>query len=136
VAQLTRAIQRIDKKEESTRECDRFEERTLSSATRATYAFNARGWTAARGTASCTFALREGDKVRQLVAEFDYFTGGDDYGDWGEECETGSLRFLELGADGEPGDPMRLREVPPEVFSEACLDVEAAVVSAGGKSAD
>lgn len=116
VRQLLRPVQRPDDTEASRRSSGRFSEQTLTSAVRASYAFGDLGWSTARGIATRDVVVH-GDAPTCTRVAFQYFAHGEDYGDWNQECETGELTFEAGGA------ALRMREVPPAVFSEACIDI-------------
>jgi predicted DNA-binding WGR domain protein len=144
VLQLMRPLHRPEAKEATDNSTDRFAEREFSSTIQLSYAFNARAWAASRGTASRTFELLEGDELTRVTAEFEYAKGMEDYGDMNGECTTGGLSFYSVRAESDPDQDddedgflwsfrkdkaLRLKEIPPSIFSEACFDVETVLAS-------
>jgi hypothetical protein len=117
IPQLARPVVTPAEDEAPARTSKRFSARTLNSAVRASYAFNALGWTTTGGTARRSVAIHDGAAERFTVA-FEYFADGEFYGDWNQECQTGALTF-----SATDDEPLRMREVPPALFSEACLDI-------------
>ena len=143
VLQLMRPIHRAVGKEGTEKSTDRFAKREFASTIQLSYAFNARAWAAARGTASRTFELLEGDAVVRVTAEFEYAADMEDYGDMNGECTTGDLAFYAVTADGGDDDEddfgygryyrkdkaLLLKDVPASIFSEACFDLDAVLSS-------
>lgn len=131
VLQLMRPIHRPEAKEANNKKTDRFSGREFSSTIQLSYAFNARGWAASRGTASRMF---DG-----ITAEFEYAANMEDYGDMNGECTTGDLAFFTVTDEVDDDDPfaryyrkdkaLPLKEVPPSIFSEACFDIDAVLSS-------
>jgi hypothetical protein len=111
--------------ERALRRSERFADRTLPSAVRASYALNAHGWVTRRGVATRTFPV-ERPPVARWLARFVYFEYGEAYGDWNQPCTTGALTFE------RDGEARQLQEVPAAVFSEACAGLDAALARASG----
>jgi predicted DNA-binding WGR domain protein len=146
VLQLMRPIHRALGKEGTEKSSDRFAKREFASTIQLSYAFNARAWAAARGTASRTFELLEGDAVIRVTAEFEYAADMEDYGDMNGECTTGDLAFYAVTPEGNGKDDdddddfgyaryyrkdkaLLLKDVPASIFSEACFDIDAVLSS-------
>lgn len=125
-AQLLRPVHRPASREETARYTARFSDKELENAARSSHALNRKGWATSSGTASREFVVYTGGEPQRVTAHFEYFKDGEYYGDWNVECHTGNLYFTTPGED----EGMQLRDVPPAVFSEACLVAES-IVAAG-----
>lgn len=117
-AQLYRSIHRPTPTEAAERASSRYAGITLENAAAASHGFNRRGWSTAAGKARREIVVFAEPEPVTVTAEFAYFADGDSYGDWNQECNTGSLVFRDSG-----GEPLKLRDVPLAVFSEVCVDV-------------
>lgn len=115
IPQLYRSTHRPTASELGERATARFGGLTLNNAAATSHGFNRRGWSTAAGRARRTFTTLDGTSA---TAEFAYFADGDSYGDWNQECTTGDLLFRDAA-----GEPLKLRDVPAAMFSEACVDV-------------
>jgi hypothetical protein len=125
IAQLYRSIHRPTPTEIAERASSRYAGLTLANAAAASHGFNRRGWTTAAGKARREIIVFGEREPLTVTAEFAYFADGDSYGDWNQECTTGSLVFRDAA-----GEPLKLRDVPAAVFSEICVDVADLVAGA------